>query len=110
MNILKNLNKKTKTIISIFAGRAGDVGKDPVPELERSLKYSKTFKNVEILWASVREPYNYIQAKNIGCHIITIPPKLIEKIENFGKTYNQLTMETVKGFLKDSRKSKFFIK
>ena len=110
MNILKNLNKKTKTIISIFAGRAGDVGKDPVPELERSLKYSKIFKNVEILWASVREPYNYIQAKNIGCHIITIPPKLIEKIENFGKTYNQLTMETVKGFLKDSRKSKFFIK
>ncbi len=110
INILKNLNKKTKTIVSIFAGRAGDVGKDPIPELKRSLKHSKRFKNVEILWASVREPYNYIQAKNLGCHIITIPPKLIEKIENFGKTYNQLTMETVKGFLKDSRKSKFFIK
>jgi len=110
INILKNLNKKTKTIVSIFAGRAGDVGKDPIPELKRSLKHSKRFKNVEILWASVREPYNYIQAKNLGCHIITIPPKLIEKIENFGKTYNQLTMETVKGFLKDSRKSKFIIK
>ena len=110
INILKNLNKKTKTIISIFAGRAGDVGKDPVPEFERSLRHAKRFNNVEILWASVREPYNFIQAKKLGCHIITVPPKLIEKIENFGKTYNQLTKETVEAFLKDSKKSKFFIK
>jgi len=109
INILKNLNKKTKTIISIFAGRAGDVGKDPVPEFERSLRHAKRFNNVEILWASVREPYNFIQAKKLGCHIITVPPKLIEKIEDFGKTYNQLTKETVEAFLNDSRKSKFFI-
>jgi len=107
--ILKNLNKKSKVIISIFAGRAADVGKDPIPEFKKSIKYSKRFKNVEILWASVREPYNYLQAKQLGCHIITVPPKLIEKIEKFGKTFQKLTKETVVGFLKDSKKSRFNI-
>ena len=107
--ILKKINKKTKVIISIFAGRAADVGNDPVPEFTKSINLAKKFKNVEILWASVREPYNYIQAKQLGCHIITIPPNIIEKIERFGKSFSTLTNETVKGFLKDSKKSKFKI-
>ena len=107
--ILKVINKKSKVIISIFAGRAGDTGKNPVPEFKKSLKLAKNFKNVEILWASVREPYNYLQAKELGCHIITIPPSIIEKIEKFGKSFNRLTLETVRGFLTDSRKSRFRI-
>ena len=107
--ILKLINKKTKVIISIFAGRAGDTGKDPLPEFKKSIAITKKFKNVEILWASVREPYNYLQAKQLGCHIITIPPTTIEKIEKFGKTFEQLTKETVKAFLIDSKKSKFKI-
>ena len=107
--ILKLINKKTKVIISIFAGRAADTGKDPVPEFNESIKLAKKFKNVEILWASVREPYNYLQAKQLGCDIITIPPSIIEKIENFGKSFNQLTKETVQAFLIDSKKSKFKI-
>ena len=107
--ILKVVNKKIKVIISIFAGRAGDAGKDPVPEFINSIKLAKKFKNVEILWASVREPYNYLQAKQLGCHIITIPPSIISKIEKFGKTFDQLTKETVKAFLIDSKKSRFKI-
>ena len=107
--ILKMINKKTKVIISIFAGRAADAGKDPVPEFIKSIRIAKSFKNVEILWASVREPYNYIQARQLRCHIITIPPFIIEKIQKFGKTFDQLTQETVKNFLIDSRKSKFKI-
>ena len=107
--ILKLINKKTKVIVSIFAGRAADTGKDPVPEFKKSIYLSKKFRNVEILWASVREPYNYLQAKQIGCHIITVPPSIIEKIENFGKTFEQLTKETVKAFLVDSKKSNFKI-
>ena len=107
--VLNSINKKSRVIISIFAGRAGDVGKDPIPEFQKSIKLSKKFKNVEILWASVREPYNYTQAQQVGCHIITIPPNIIEKIENFGKSFNQLTQETVKNFLTDSRLSKFKI-
>jgi len=107
--ILKNINKKTKVIISIFAGRAGDVGKNFVPEFKKSIKLAKKYRNVEILWASVREPYNYTQAKQIRCHIITVPPAIIEKIEKFGKTFDNLTTETVKSFLIDSKKSKFKI-
>ena len=107
--ILKNIDKKTNVIISIFAGRMADSGKDPIPQFEKSLKASKKFKNVKILWASTREPYNYLQAKKLGCHIITVPPSIIEKIENFGKSYNNLTIETVKGFLKDTKKSNFKI-
>ena len=105
--ILKIINKKTKVIISIFAGRAADSGKDPIPEFEKSLKLSKKFPNVQILWASVREPYNYLQAKKLGCQIITVPPNIIEKIEKFGKSLNSLMLETVKTFLVDSKKSKF---
>tara|TARA_B100000989_G_C19383982_1_gene402825 strand:+ start:60 stop:752 length:693 start_codon:yes stop_codon:yes gene_type:complete len=107
--ILKCVNKKTKVIISIFAGRMADAGKDPVPEFLKSKNLKKNFANVEILWASTREAYNYTQAKKIGCEIITAPPAIIEKIEKFGKSSNILTIETVKGFLKDSKKSKFQI-
>ena len=107
--ILNLINKKTNVIVSIFAGRAADNGKDPVPEFKKSIYLSKKFKNVEILWASVRESYNYLQAKQLGCHIITVPPSIIEKIENFGKTFDQLTKETVKAFLVDSKKSNFTI-
>jgi len=107
--ILGLINKKTKLIISIFAGRAADTGKDPVPEFTKSIKMAKKYKNVEILWASVREPYNYLQAKQLGCQIITIPPSIIEKIESFGKSFDKLTKETVKIFLIDSKKSRFKI-
>ena len=105
--ILGKIDKKTKIIISIFGGRMADVGKDPIPEFKKSIKISKNYKNVEILWASTREPYNYIQAKQLGCHIITVPPSIIEKIEKFGKNFQKLTTDTVKGFLIDSKKSKF---
>ena len=94
-------------IILILFFFISDTGKDPVPEFIKSIKIAKSFKNVEILWASVREPYNYTQAKQLGCHIITIPPSIIEKIKKFGKSFDQLTQETVKNFLVDSKKSKF---
>ena len=105
--ILKRINKKTKVIISIFAGRMADTGKDPIPQFKQSIKISRKYKNVEILWASTREPYNFIQAKQLGCQIITVPPPIIEKIENFGKSFQKLTTDTVKGFLIDTRRSKF---
>ena len=107
--ILKNIDKKTKVIISIFAGRMADAGKDPLPQIRNSIVLSKKFKNVQILWASTREPYNYHEAKKLGCQIITAPPSIIEKIEKFGKSFNKLTTDTVKGFLNDSKKSKFSI-
>ena len=107
--ILKNIDKKSKVIISIFAGRMGDNGKDPVPEFKRSIKLAKKYKNVSILWASTREPYNFIQAKQLGCDIITVPPNIINKIEKFGSSFFSLTLETVKTFFVDAKKSNFKI-
>ena len=107
--IISCIDKKTKVIISIFVGRASDSGNDPIPQIKKSIKLSKKLKNVEILWASVREPYNYIHCRQLGCHIITVPPAIIEKIENFGKSFQTLSEKTVKTFLIDSKKSKFKI-
>ena len=107
--IFKKLNKKTKSIISIFAGRMADKGKDPLPIFKKSISLTKRNKNIEILWASTREAYNFTQAKQLKCNIITMPPKVINQISGFGKSFNTMTIETVKGFLKDSRKSKFKI-
>ena len=105
--ILKLINKKTKVIISIFAGRMADKGKDPLPIFKRSISLTKKSKNIEILWASTREAYNYIQAKQINCNIITMPPKVINQISGFGKSFKSMTLDTVKGFLTDSKKSRF---
>ena len=107
--IIKNLDKNSKTIISIFSGRMSDVGKDPVPIIKDSVRLTKKYRNIEILWASTREAYNYLQAKNYGCSIITMPPSIINKISKFGKTYQELTLDTVKKFLKDSKDSNFKI-
>ena len=105
--IYKKLSKKTKSIISIFAGRMADRGKDPLPIFKKSISLTKKNKNIEILWASTREAYNYTQAKQIDCNIITMPPKIINQIYAFGKSFKSMTNDTVKGFLVDSKKSRF---
>ena len=105
--IVKKLNKKTKSIISIFAGRMADAGKDPVPIFNQSVKLCKKYNNIEILWASTREPYNFIQSKQTKSNIITMPEKIIDKIYKFGKSYQSLTIDTVKKFLIDSKKANF---
>ena len=105
--IFKKLNKKTKSIISIFAGRMADQGKDPLPILKKSISLTRKNKNIEILWASTREAYNFTQAKQLNCNIITMPPKIINQINGFGKSFKFMTLNTVKGFLADSKKSRF---
>ena len=105
--IFKMLNSKSKSIISIFAGRMADKGIDPVPIFKKSIKLCKKNKKIQILWASTREAYNYTQAKQLNCHIITMPPKIIQKIERFNNDSKKLTIDTVKGFLLDSKKSRF---
>ena len=105
--IYKKLNKKTKSIISIFAGRMADKGKDPLPIFKKSISLTKKNKNIEILWASTREAYNFIQAKQLSCNIITMPPKIINQIQVSEEASKSMTLDTVKGFLNDSKKSKF---
>ena len=105
--IFKKLNKKTKSIISIFAGRMADKGKDPLPIFKISISLTKKNKNIEMLWASTREAYNFIQARQLNCNSITMAPKVINQIAGFGKSFKFMTLDTVKGFLTDSKKSRF---
>ena len=84
-----------------------DKGKDPLPIFKKSISLTKRNKNIEILWASTREAYNFIQAKQLNCNIITMPPKVINQIAGFGKSFKSMTLDTVKGFLTDSKKSRF---
>ena len=109
LKVYKKLNKKTKSIISVFAGRMADKGKDPLPIFKKCISLTKKNKNIEILWASTRESYNYTQAKQINCNIITMPPKIINQIDGFGKSFKSMTLDTVRGFLSDSKKSRFSI-
>ena len=103
------LDNKTRSIISIFSGRMADSGKDPVPIIRKAVQMTRNKTKVEILWASTREAYNYTQAQQLGCQIITMPPKVINQIKLFGKSFNSMTIDTVKKFLEDSKKSKFFL-
>ena len=107
--IVKCLNKNSYSIISIFFGRMADVGKDLVPIIQKSVKITKKMKKIKILWASTREAYNYMQANNCKCDIITMPPKIIEKISKFGKSFKVLTLDTVKTFYKDASEANFKI-
>ena len=75
------LNFKSKNIFSIFAGRIADTGVNPKKMIEHSIKLTKKNKKIEILWASVREPYNIVEANNYGCHIVTVPPEILKKTE-----------------------------
>ena len=109
LKIFKCLDKKTKSIISIFAGRMADKGKDPLPIFNKSIALVKKHKKIEILWASTREAYNLIQARQLKCNIITMPPKIINQVSNFGKSAHKMTLDTVQGFLSDSVKSRFKI-
>lgn len=106
---LKNINKNTPTILSVFAGRIADAGYDAEEVLKESVNLAKGYSNCEILWASTREIYNIIQAENCGCHIITVPNGILNKIENLGKDLNQFSLETVIDFYRDAKEAKFKI-
>ena len=107
--ILKSLNKKVPSIISIFCGRIADTGRDPLKLMSRLKNNSSKYKNVEILWASTREIYNIIQAEKSGFNIITVPNNILSKFHMLNLNLNNLTLDTVKTFHEDASKSKFKI-
>ena len=107
--ILSEIGKKTSLIISVFSGRIADSGINPNQEITRHLKLAKKYHNVKILWASVREPFNLIEAEKSRCDIITIPTDILKKLKTFNKNLNTYSIETVKMFYEDAKKSKFKI-
>ena len=107
--IKKYINKNSNVIISIFAGRIADSGVDPSKIIKKSIKIFKKYKGVKILWASTREIFNIFQASNLSCHIITVPISMLKKMSVIGKNLNKYSLETVKGFYEDAKKSKYKI-
>ena len=107
LNIRKVINKNTPVIISIFCGRIADSGIDPEPIMKNAKKLFKKYSNVKILWASVREVYNFYQAKRCKCDIITIPPSFIKKIKSKKHNLGNYSKITVKQFFDDGKKSNF---
>jgi transaldolase len=99
----KILQKDSKIIISIFAGRIADTGVDPELTLRDSITLVRDFPNAKVLWASPREVFNIVQAQKIGCHIITASTDLLKKVELFGKDLELYSLETVKMFYDDAK-------
>lgn len=98
---------KSRTIVSVFAGRIADAGVDPVPVMTKAVKMLAKLPRAELLWASPREVLNVVQAADCGCHIITATPDIIAKVPLLGKDLRQYSLETVKMFYDDARAAGF---
>lgn len=107
--IKKNIQKDSKVIISIFAGRIADTGLDPEKIISQSVKLFKGYKNVKILWASTREMINILHAQRTKCHIITIPDKILNNLGMLNKNLLSYSKQTVKKFYDDAKSSKFTV-
>jgi len=108
-DLMNNMDKNSNIILSVFAGRVADSGRDPEILMTECSKYLKKFKNAKLLWASTREIFNIYQAARSGCHIITVPDNLLSKLNLINKNLNLFSKETVQMFYKDALKSKFKI-
>ena len=104
-NVVDALSGKTFSIVSVFAGRIADTGRDPIPLMEEALKMVQKKKNTELLWASSRELLNIFHAEKCGCHIITVTNDILKKVPNIGKDLAELSLDTVKMFYNDAQKA-----
>ena len=100
--VLSVLDNKVPSIISVFAGRIADTGRDPIPLMNDCLKEIKINLKSELLWASPRELLNIIQADQIGCHIITVTKDIIKKLQFTNYNLEDYSLDTVKMFYKDA--------
>ena len=107
--VCSNLSPDAPSIVSVFAGRIADTGKDPLPVMKESLSITSHLAKCELLWASPREILNLIQAESIGCHIITMTTELWNKFENLGRDLDELSLATIKMFYNDAINSNLTI-
>jgi transaldolase len=99
------LGDETPSLISIFAGRIADTGRDPAPIMAEALQIMRPFPNQQLVWASPREVLNIFQADAIGCHVITVTHDLLKKLSGVGKNLEVFSLETVKMFYDDAAKA-----
>jgi transaldolase len=96
----------TPAVVSIFAGRIADAGIDPSSIITGALEQFKSQPHVEVLWASVREIFNVVNAAAVGCHIVTVPSAMLDKLGSLGKDLAEFSLDTVKMFRADALASK----
>jgi len=101
--IIAVLDPATPAILSVFAGRVADSGRDPVPHMEKTVEIAKAKPKAEVLWASPRELLNILHADEAGCHIITVTHDVLRKLDTFGKDLGEFSLETVKMFYDDAQ-------
>jgi len=107
--VAEALNPEVPAIVSVFAGRIADTGRDPLPIMRESLALLRPLPKAELLWASPREALNIMQAAEMGCHIITVTPAVLDKAKLFGMPLEDLSLDTVKMFYNDAVRSGFKI-
>lgn len=105
--LIPYVKEAPSAFVSVFAGRIADTGRDPVPLMAECVEMLKSYTNLELLWASSRELLNIIQADSVGCDIITVTPEILKKMELVGKDLHEFSLDTVKMFYEDGRKSGF---
>ena len=105
------LNPKVASVVSVFAGRIADTGRDPSPLMRESLSIIQARQpKAELLWASVREVLNIWQAEDCGCHIVTVPHDILTKaIKMAGMDLAALSLDTVKMFAADAQAAGFYV-
>lgn len=101
------VNPDARTIVSVFAGRIADSGRDPMPVMRTAAQILAPLPNAKLLWASPREVLNVAQAEECGCHIITATKDILAKLPLFGKDLNEYSLETVKMFYNDAQAAGF---
>jgi len=106
-HVAENLLPDVPAVVSVFAGRIADTGRDPMPIMAESLSLLSALPRAELLWASPRELLNIIQADEVGCHIVTVTPDLIKKLELVGKDLDEFSLDTVKMFHRDATDAGF---
>jgi transaldolase len=107
--VFEVLDEGVPAFVSVFAGRIADTGRDPLPLMKAALELIRPKRKAELLWASPREVLNLMQAELMGCHVITMTPDLLSKAAKFGMDLECLSLDTVKMFYNDARKSGFKI-
>ena len=100
--VVQNISDNSDTIISVFAGRIADTGRNPIPIMQECLSIIKNNSNAELLWASSRELLNIFHAEECGCDIITVTNDLLKKLKLVGKDLSELSLDTVKMFYNDA--------
>ncbi len=98
-----SLKDGAPSIVSVFAGRIADTGRDPIPMMAEALAILTDYPSAELLWASPRELLNIVQADRIGCHIITATSDILAKLATLGKDLDEFSLDTVKMFYEDAR-------